>query len=169
MTIIAIDRYQAINTRFYRRISNVLPINITIKLIWVVAFIFSTPELIYNSLVEYKLVNTTRCNTVYPEPKHLYKRIITLLTFSTQYLIPLMITTVAYIKIINKICRKYRRRDHDIQKRIKKTDKKIIKMLAIVVLVFSICWLPLNIFHLYAVFSPLLIRLVTMVFYQIQF
>ena len=55
ITIIAIDRYQAIHTRFYRRISNVLPIRITIKLIWIAAVLFATPELVFNKLVEYKV------------------------------------------------------------------------------------------------------------------
>ncbi|XP_054165787.1 G-protein coupled receptor 83-like [Oppia nitens] len=166
MTIIAIDRYQAINTRFYRRISNVLPISITIKIIWIFAAIFSTPELIFNKLVDFKLIGQTRCNTVYPSPSAIISQLITVLTFSTQYLIPLAITTGAYVKIINKICRKYRHRTNDIQKRIKRTDQKIIKMLAFVVIVFAICWLPLNLFHIYSDFSKDIIRYDSILFYS---
>lgn len=158
MTIIAIDRYQAINSRFYRRISNVLPISITIRLIWVIALIFASPELIFNKLVDYRIIHMTRCQMVLPEPKQRYKQALTLITFATQYVIPLMITTVAYVKIILKICRKYRIRDNDIQKRIKTADRKIIKMLVIVVIVFAVCWLPLSLFHIYADFSQTIVR-----------
>ena len=99
-----------------------------------------------------------RCQIVYPEPREHYKKAITLLTFLTQYVIPLTITCVAYAKIINKICRKYRFRDNDIQKRIKTADRKIIKMLIVVVVVFAVCWLPLNVFHIYADFSQEIVR-----------
>ncbi len=164
MAIIAIDRYQAINSRFYRRISNILPISITIKIIWIIAFIFSIPELLFNKLVELKILNHTRCRAIYPEPQERIRQFLTLIIFTTQYIIPLMITTIAYIRIGAKICKQYHR-ENDIQKRIRRSDKKIIKMLSIVVIIFAFCWLPLNLFHIYADFSQDIVKYDSFLFY----
>jgi hypothetical protein len=166
MAVIAIDRYQAINSRFYKRISNVLPISITISLIWIISFLFSIPELLFNKLVEFKFLNRIRCRAIYPEPQNVYRQIITLVIFFTQYIIPLMITTIAYIRIGYQIRRQYIFRENDIQKRIKRSDQKITKMLSIVVIVFAICWLPLNCFHIYAEYSLEVIRYDSVLFFS---
>jgi len=150
MALIAIDRYQAINSRFYRRISNKIPISITIKLIWIIASLFSIPNIIFRTIVttEVNGEQVIRCLSVYPEPQLLVRQSIVLTLFVTQYIIPLTITSIAYIKIVRKIRRKNIFREYDIQQRIKKSDQKIIKMLAIVVIVFALCWLPLDIYLL---------------------
>ncbi len=155
MAIIAIDRYQAINIRFYRRISNILPISMTITIIWIISCIFSIPELLFNKVVKLKLLDNTRCRAVYPEPRDITRQLITLIIFMTQYVIPLMLTTILYVRIglrIRRICI-YNKQNGVLDRTdnpIRGSDKKIIEMLSAVVIIFASCWLPLNLFHICA-------------------
>ena len=73
-------------------------------------------------------------------------------TFLTQYAVPLSITAFAYIIISINIWFKLLATDSDQQKTREKSRRRTIKMLAIVVLVFAVCWLPLNIYHIYSEF-----------------
>lgn len=192
MMVIAIDRYQAILNPLHKRITTTLPIIRLFILIWFVSLLLSLPNVSFNRVVTihgHKAL--LRCRTVYPGPELTYRRCITLFTFTTQYVLPLTITSFAYVRISVFIWKKIftpSRRDsnqsinqsnqsnEDMTKRKannspsslttlktntfvivntihKKSRKKTIKMLAIVLAVFAICWLPLNIFHLRLDFS----------------
>lgn len=221
MTIIAIDRYQAIINPLRKRITTSLPTVITILFIWIAAALFSIPNVVFNRVVEIVgHTNLHRCRAIYPKPEIMYRRYITLFTFLTQYAIPLSITTFAYIRISFYIWNELtltKMKTNICDERIcvngndggggasttgaataaataaavpvandsatenslpslmaapshsntsknisfksncfqasmielrERSRRKSIKMLALVVAVFSICWLPLNIFHL---------------------
>jgi G protein-coupled receptor 83 len=153
MTIIAIDRYQALTNPLHRRLSTAVPIVIIIFFIWLIASAFSIPNVVFNQVVEISGHKTLfRCRALYPSPKRAYRQIITMFTFLTQYVLPLSITAFAYIRISINIWYKLSA-ESDQQKSREKSRRKTIKMLAIVVIVFSICWLPLNIFHVRSDFS----------------
>jgi G protein-coupled receptor 83 len=166
MAIIAIDRYQAINIRFNRRISNILPTSMTIIIIWIISCVFSIPELLFNKVVKLKLLDNTRCRAVYPEPRDITRQLITLIIFMTQYVIPLMLTTILYVRIglrIRRICQY--NKQNGILDRTDTSDKKIIEMLSVVVIIFASCWLPLNLFHICADFSQDLVRFDSFLYY----
>nr|XP_027194317.1 neuropeptide Y receptor type 1-like [Dermatophagoides pteronyssinus] len=227
MTIIAIDRYQAILNPLNKRITTTLSTSLIIIVIWIAAALFSIPNIIFNRVVN--IGHLQRCRAIYPKPEISYRRFVTLFTFLTQYAIPLSITAIAYIRISFYIWSKlikpntsdenlddincvttssnndvpmmattsiksfsksndkidnvihltnhnmnndnvnhhYKHQQQPTNKQrsiITKTSlskyhasintlrersrRKPIKMLALVVVVFSICWLPLNIFHL---------------------
>lgn len=206
MTIIAIDRYQAIINPLDKRLSTSVPISIIVLVIWVASAIFAIPNVAFNRVVQiYGHKRLLRCRTVYPQPEISYRQQITLFTFLTQYAIPLSITAFAYIRIsfyiwrqlhqhteqcqnsnsLNSSNEKVTATGHSghndsmensipsmIQSQIiqagsfkrtcfyqasiaqlrERSRRKTIKMLAIVVGVFAICWLPLNIYHLNADF-----------------
>ncbi|UXI15552.1 Amiloride-sensitive cation channel 5 [Sarcoptes scabiei] len=100
MTIIAIDRYQAIINPLNKRITTHLPTVFTILFIWIVSGLFSIPNVVFNRVVEIAdHTDLHRCRAIYPKPKIIYRRSVTLFTFLTQYAIPLSITTFAYIRI----------------------------------------------------------------------
>ena len=238
MTIIAIDRYQAILNPLHKRITTTLRTSTIIIVIWIAAALFSTPNVIFNRVVQIG-GHLNRCRAIYPKPVLSYRRYVTLFTFLTQYALPLSITAIAYIRISfyiwHKLIRpntsdenldndnncvmktmtkttnaaaaasasdnnhsaaaaifkkdsiesamvptvihnnndqqqnyhsqnkqskqrsialtnlsKYHASIHTLRER---SRRKSIKMLALVVAVFSICWLPLNIFHLNSDFS----------------
>ncbi|KPM11168.1 7 transmembrane receptor (rhodopsin family)-like protein 14 [Sarcoptes scabiei] len=181
MTIIAIDRYQAIINPLNKRITTHLPTVFTILFIWIVSGLFSIPNVVFNRVVEIAdHTDLHRCRAIYPKPKIIYRRSVTLFTFLTQYAIPLSITTFAYIRISFYIWSRLskpkslsqnhlddRSNHHQAQQQFAQNSKyftfinqlrersrrKSIKMLALVVGVFSICWLPLNIYHLNSDFS----------------
>lgn len=223
MTVIAIDRYQAIINPLDKRLSTHVSIKLIIFVIWTVSALFSAPNVVFNQVVDV-IDHVRRCRVVYPEPALSYRRFITLFTFLSQYLIPLSVTSFAYIRIsrfiwyklnnpinnpmggqhysvaegaagetncspeasssyqhklpaakannnnnvnnnvnnnnnnkvltennirqLNKHCYQFNvNRFHE------RSRRKSIKMLAIVVAVFAICWLPLNLYHLNAEFS----------------
>jgi G protein-coupled receptor 83 len=153
MTIIAIDRYQALTNPLHRRLSTAVPIVIIIFFIWLIASAFSIPNVVFNQVVEISGHKTLfRCRALYPSPQRAYRQIITMFTFLTQYVLPLSITAFAYIRISINIWYKLSA-ESDQQKSREKSRRKTIKMLAVVVIVFSICWLPLNIFHVHSDFS----------------
>lgn len=154
MTIIAIDRYQAIINPLHRRLSTSVPIIVIILIIWLTSGAFSVPNVAFNRVVEISGHKTLyRCRALYPSSQRTYRQIITMFTFLTQYVIPLSVTAFAYIIISINIWFKLLATDSDQQKTREKSRRRTIKMLAIVVLVFAICWLPLNIFHIYSDFN----------------
>jgi G protein-coupled receptor 83 len=166
MAIIAIDRYQAINIRSYRRISNILPISMTITIIWLISCIFSTPELLFNKVVKLKLLDNTRCRAIYPEPRDITRQLLTLIIFVTQYVIPLMLTTILYVRIGLKIRRtSIYNKENGVLDRTDISDKKIIEMLSVVIIIFASCWLPLNLFHICADFSQDLVKFDSFLYY----
>lgn len=204
MTIIAIDRYQAIIRPLKKRLSTNVPTSITILIIWIASAIFAIPNVAFNRVVQVHK-HLPRCRAVYPNTNELeYRRQVTLFTFLTQYCIPLSITAFAYVRIsfyvwhkltiptercnsvptlastdktqcgaagdyveqsipsvtngriesLNRPCY-YQASVSQLRER---SRRKTIKMLAIVVGVFTICWLPLNIYHLVDLFTARIIN-----------
>jgi hypothetical protein len=151
MTMIALDRYQVLLSPLKTRLSRKIPKFFIISFIWFVASLLSIPHAIFNRTVElftYKRI--IRCRTIYPEPKDFYRKSITALTILTQYLLPLAIIMFTYVIISIEISRRVSIGEvtkQQITSRLK-SKRKTIKMLILVVIVFAICWLPINLYHL---------------------
>lgn len=204
MTVIAIDRYQAIMHPLQKRLSTSVPTTVSICVIWLAATLFAIPDVVFNRVVvifNFDLVSLHRCQSVYPTLyPSTYRRYLTLFTFLTQYAVPLSVTAFAYIRISFYIWHKltdptescssastqsnekvvhngttqqeyveqslpsvansqlgsFKRTCYYqasvIQLR-ERSRRKSIRLLATVVTVFAICWMPLNIFHLEQDFS----------------
>ena len=155
MIFIAIERYKSTvlssnfnQLSFYgRRCSTLIRI---VGLIWFLAIVFSIPHGMYNKVVHNKLLEISRCRVEYPEPKQQFRQRITIFTLMTQYLVPILITIACYLKICLFL---WRRRiigsvSEDRRESLNRRKLRRIKMLIIVVIVFAICWLPLNIYHI---------------------
>jgi hypothetical protein len=104
MCVIGLDRHQAIVHPFGKRLSAVIPIYVMIPLIWIISGLFSIPHAYFNEVVKlFSYRYLFRCQIRYPEPEALYRQWLTIITFSSQYVIPLSIATICYSKIAYNI------------------------------------------------------------------
>jgi hypothetical protein len=104
MCVISLDRHQAIVHPFGKRLSAVIPINVMIPFIWIISGLLSIPHAYFNKVVKLSSYpHLIRCKIQYPEPEALYSQWLTIITFSSQYVIPLSIATICYSKIAYNI------------------------------------------------------------------
>ena len=157
MAFIAVDRFQAILRPMKPRISSKVGSCVAILIIWITSCLFSVPFLLFNRVV----VRTdlfrplTRCLVVYPEPYDLYKKSINVTTFILQFAIPLTVMVCLYTKIGMKIWSRVAigATTREQETRQMAAKRKTIIMLLLVAIVFALCWLPLNLYHLLVDFA----------------
>ncbi|KAL9984548.1 hypothetical protein ACROYT_G006854 [Oculina patagonica] len=134
---IAADRYRAIVHPLLPRIRTRHAIMI-IAAIWIVALIYPTPLLIYQKLTEDEM-----CSEEWPSDQA--RKIYTVILFVALYLIPLIAISVLYFLI----CHNLNTSESSAQEGSRRARKSVIRMLVIVVVLFSVCWLPYHIVVLY--------------------
>ncbi|XP_043913127.1 probable G-protein coupled receptor 83 [Protopterus annectens] len=148
LTAIAVDRHQVILNPLKPRMSLSKGV-LSIAVIWVMGTCFSLPHAIYQKLFQYNYrPSTVRsfCVPDFPEPEQLFWKYLDLSTFLLLYLLPLVIITVTYSRLAKKLWLRNAIGDITTEQYIthRKNKKKSIKMLVLVVLVFAVCWFPLN-------------------------
>jgi len=159
MAFIAIDRFQAILRPMKPKISSQVGSCVAIIAIWMTSCFFSLPFLLFNRVVVMNnhVRSLTRCRVSYPDPVDLYKKSINIATFILQFAIPLTIMVCLYTKIGIKIWPRVTigatTREQELRQLVVK--RKTIVMLLLVAVVFAICWLPLNLYHLLVDFTDL--------------
>ncbi|KAB7497390.1 putative G-protein coupled receptor 83, partial [Armadillidium nasatum] len=96
-----------------------------------------------------------RCQTEFPSPSLDFRKWLTLATFLTQYLVPLLLTFVVYTFVSKRIWWRIKIGSSTQNQLIfhLETKKRTVKMLVYVVVLFAVCWLPLNMYHLIIEFS----------------
>ncbi|GFS75790.1 probable G-protein coupled receptor 83 [Nephila pilipes] len=146
MTCIAVDRYRIISKPLEPRLRSMQAIKI-IVCVWLLALLLSLPHAIFNK-IETVFTNRhlVRCRAVYPRDTSLW---ITLVAVFTQYVLPLSITGVLYYLIIGQVWYRNSLGVMTERQRVSQANakKKTIKMLVVVVILFALCWLPLNTFN----------------------
>ncbi|XP_037091213.1 probable G-protein coupled receptor 83 [Pollicipes pollicipes] len=155
MAAIALDRYQVIVKPLKPRLGPLHGAAI-IAVIWLLAAIISLPHAVYNELVTvFTFRALTRCQTRYPSPSRQFRKWLTLVTSLTQYYVPLTITGVAYSIITRKVWSRAVLGAATEEQMVyqARAKRKTIKMLMVVVVLFAICWMPLNLYHLIVDFS----------------
>ena len=155
LAVIALDRQRVLLYPLRPRILKSGGL-IVISIIWTVSIIMSLPFGIYSKsqTVSFVVESAVRCRTVYPSPT--FEQCLTVVTLVLQYILPLTIIGVTYGRIVRRI---WERTDlgamtanqHACRS---KHKKKSIKMLMIVVIVFALCWMPLNLYHLLTDLHP---------------
>ncbi|XP_020383066.1 G-protein coupled receptor 83-like [Rhincodon typus] len=148
LTAIALDRHQVIMHPLKPRMSMVKGV-ICIIVIWIMATCFSLPHAIYQKLfrVEYRKEKVrSLCLHNFPQPADLYWKYTDLSTFILLYVLPLLIITVAYTTVAKKLWLRNAIGDITVEQYFAHRRKKImtLKMLMLVVVVFAVCWFPLN-------------------------
>ncbi|NXU08641.1 GPR83 protein, partial [Pardalotus punctatus] len=148
LTAIAVDRHQVIMHPLKPRISTGKGV-ICIVVIWIMATCFSLPHAIYQKLFTFEYSeDVTRCLCLpdFPEPADLFWKYLDLTTFILLYVLPLLIISAAYITVAKKLWLRNVIGDVTTEQYfvLRKKNKKTIKMLMLVVILFAVCWFPLN-------------------------
>ncbi|XP_048815213.1 G-protein coupled receptor 83-like [Lagopus muta] len=148
LTAIALDRHQVILNPLKQRMS-LTKGALSIAVIWLLAASFSLPHAIYQKLFQYNYREATvrsLCLPDFPEPAELVWKYLDLSTFLLLYLLPLLVITATYTRLAKKLWLRNAIGDVTTQQYVAhhRNKKKSIKMLVLVVVVFAVCWFPLN-------------------------
>ncbi|XP_064221500.1 double-strand break repair protein MRE11 isoform X3 [Aotus nancymaae] len=148
LTAIAVDRHQVIMHPLKPRISITKGV-IYIAVIWTMATFFSLPHAICQKLFTFKYsedIVRSLCLPDFPEPADLFWKYLDLATFILLYILPLLIISVAYARVAKKLWLRNTIGDVTTEQylALRRKKKKTIKMLMLVVVLFALCWFPLN-------------------------
>ncbi|NXL92455.1 GPR83 protein, partial [Alectura lathami] len=148
LTAIAVDRHQVIMHPLKPRLSTAKGV-IYISVIWIMATCFSLPHAIYQNLFTFEYSEeVTRCLCLpdFPEPADLFWKYLDLTTFVLLYVLPLLVISAAYTTVAKKLWLRNVIGDVTVEQyfALRKKNKKTIKMLMLVVILFAVCWFPLN-------------------------
>ncbi|KAG9338910.1 hypothetical protein JZ751_024300 [Albula glossodonta] len=146
LAAIAIDRHQVIVHPLKQRMS-MLRGFVCIAVIWVTASCFSLPHAIYQKLFRFEFGKVRMvCLHSFPQPSDLFWKYLDLATFVLLYVLPLTIISVAYITVAKKLWVRNAIGDVTMEQYFAQRRKKkmTLKMLMLVVVVFAVCWFPLN-------------------------
>ncbi|XP_070212546.1 G-protein coupled receptor 83-like [Littorina saxatilis] len=165
LTSIALDRHRMVLKPLSQRMSKTLAVGLLVS-IWVLAILLSLPFGIYTTVEDFSMLlsqegvlNVTsvrRCRTNYPSPSSRFEQYLTVTTIVLQYCVPLSLIGVAYGRIVQSLWS----RTHvgavtaNQQMSQARAKRKSIKLLIAVVVVFALCWLPLNLYHLLTDLHP---------------
>ena len=165
LTSIALDRHRVVLKPLSARMSKSLAAGLLVS-IWVLAVLLSLPFGIYTTVEDFPLILkqdgvpvisvARRCRTDYPAPSSRFEQYLTVATIVLQYVLPLALIGVAYGRIVQSLWS----RTHvgavtaNQQRWQARAKRKSIKLLIAVVVVFAMCWLPLNLYHLLTDLHP---------------
>ncbi|CAG2233738.1 LKR [Mytilus edulis] len=156
LTLIAIDRCVAVLLPLKARFAKKVAILILTS-VWLISIGSALPEAIYyeieNRFMLEDLTDGKVCLPVWPT--HKFNISYSIVQLLMQYVIPLSVISFSYIRITQRLwqstfpgIKSGLHRDN----RRRKNMKKVVKMLMIVVCLFSFCWLPLQTYNILYVF-----------------
>ncbi|XP_005991182.2 somatostatin receptor type 4 [Latimeria chalumnae] len=149
LTVLSVDRYIAvvhpIKAARYRRPTVAKMINLCV---WIVSLIVISPIIIFadTKTTEDEIVV---CNLIWPGPS--WSTAFVIYTFLLGFFVPVFAISLCYILIIVKMRAVALKAGW--QQR-KKSEKKITRMVMLVVTVFVICWMPFYVVQLLNLFLP---------------
>ncbi|XP_077999722.1 RYamide receptor-like [Glandiceps talaboti] len=145
LVAIGVDRYYAVVYPMKKRMSKYSS-RITIVVIWIVGLSMSVVQLVYVYTKEYPISSSSivvLCDEWWPRKKSGIFYEFFILTF--VYIIPLCVLVFTYLEVARRLWGRHipgnAHRSRDIT--YYRSKKKVIKMLAIIVVLFGLCWLPL--------------------------
>ncbi|KAH7646776.1 hypothetical protein HUG17_2314 [Dermatophagoides farinae] len=126
---------------------------IIMTIVWLLAGLLATPHSMFNQIVYVPYQNRTyiRCRAEYPQVDFNLRLTLSVEAFLTQYLIPLGLICVLYIKIGLVVAKQGRiAQKANSQRRMEQDSarRRRLAMLILIVAMFGICWMPLNLYHL---------------------
>uniref|UniRef100_A0A3P8YXJ7 G-protein coupled receptors family 1 profile domain-containing protein n=1 Tax=Esox lucius TaxID=8010 RepID=A0A3P8YXJ7_ESOLU len=147
LTVMSTDRYlavvQPIRASWWRRPRVAKAVNATV---WAVSFVVVLPVVAFADVLE----DDGNCSIVWPEPAEVWKASFIIYTCTVGFFGPLLVICLCYLLIVVKV-RSAGKRARATSSRRRKSERKITRMVVVVVAVFVLCWLPfylLNIINL---------------------
>ncbi|KAG7460168.1 hypothetical protein MATL_G00218580 [Megalops atlanticus] len=147
LTVMSIDRYLAvvhpIKSTKWRKPRMAKTINLAV---WGVSLLVNLPIVIYSGLITKN--DSCFCTIVWPEPQEAYYTAFMFYTFFLGFFLPLTVICLCYLLIIIKVKSSGIRVGSSKRKR---SERKVTRMVSIVVAVFVLCWLPFYVFNVTSV------------------
>ncbi|XP_034050389.1 somatostatin receptor type 2 [Thalassophryne amazonica] len=148
LMVMSIDRYLAvvhpIKSTKWRKPRVAKLTNLTV---WVVSLLVILPTMIFSGLNKVPV-----CGIVWPEPQNTFSTAFIFYTFFVGFCLPLAVICLCYLLIIVKVKSSGVRVGSTKRKR---SERKVTRMVSIVVAVFVLCWLPFYIFNVTSVTSSI--------------
>ncbi|XP_076584672.1 somatostatin receptor type 3 [Chaetodon auriga] len=147
LTVMSVDRYLAvvhpIRSFWWRRPRVAKAISATV---WAGSFVVVLPVVVFADVLK----DDGNCSIVWPEPAEVWKTSFIVYTCTVGFFCPLLVICLCYLLIVVKV-RSVGKRAQATSSRRRKSERKITRMVVVVVAVFVLCWLPfyaLNIINL---------------------
>ncbi|KAL7870135.1 hypothetical protein AOLI_G00141230 [Acnodon oligacanthus] len=153
LTVMSIDRYLAVvhpikSTKWRKpRVAKMISLAM-----WGVSLLVNLPIMIFSGLNTNKNEART-CTMLWPEPKNTYYTAFIFYTFFLGFFLPLIVICLCYLLIVIKVKTSGMRVSSSKRKR---SERKVTRMVSIVVVVFVLCWLPFYMFNVAAVTGTLI-------------
>ncbi|KAG5271296.1 hypothetical protein AALO_G00178150 [Alosa alosa] len=146
LSAMSVDRYIAIvHSRKSSSIRVARHALVGVIIIWILSLAMAAPVAHYQDLFERD--NSTYCWEVWPNPNH--KKIYVVCTFVFGYVLPLLLISFCYAKVLNHLHKKLR----NMSKKSEASKKKTAQTVLVVVVVFCLSWLPHHVVHLWVEFG----------------
>ncbi|XP_061702199.1 somatostatin receptor type 5-like [Syngnathoides biaculeatus] len=147
LTVMSVDRYVAVghpvHSARWRRPRVAKVVNGTV---WALSFLVVLPVVVFANI--HKTGGT--CNILWPAPAKVWRAAFIVYTSTVGFLCPLLIICLCYLLIVFKV-RSSAKKVHVASAKRRKSERKVTRMVVIVVAVFVLCWFPfyaLNVLNL---------------------
>uniref|UniRef100_A0A8D2JP86 G-protein coupled receptors family 1 profile domain-containing protein n=1 Tax=Sciurus vulgaris TaxID=55149 RepID=A0A8D2JP86_SCIVU len=141
---VAMDRHRVILHPTKPRLTHSQSI-LTVVVIWSLAVFLALPHAIYQNLF-YVIIVRSHCLPAFPGPSKLVGKYVDLGTFGLLYILPLLVIVITYSHLGKRLWIQNSVGDASARQLMAhyQKRKKSIRMLILIVMVFAICWFPLN-------------------------
>ncbi|XP_004086705.1 galanin receptor type 1 isoform X1 [Oryzias latipes] len=147
LSAMSVDRYIAIvHSRKSSSIRVAKYALIGVVVIWIISLVMAAPIMHYQNIF-HSSDNYTFCWEVWPDQTQ--KKIYVVCTFVFGYVLPLLLISFCYAKVLNHLHKKLR----NMSKKSEASKKKTAQTVLVVVVVFCLSWLPHHVVHLWAEFG----------------
>uniref|UniRef100_A0A336K3G4 CSON002393 protein n=1 Tax=Culicoides sonorensis TaxID=179676 RepID=A0A336K3G4_CULSO len=156
LCVITLDRYIAIVRPLQHRTSR-KKARIFLLVIWLMSCVLAAPCILYSTTMTKTYTNgksRTVCYMLWPDgryPTSMADYIYNIVFLTVTYAIPMVIMLVCYTSMGRELWGSRSIGEHtERQMESMKSKKKVVRMFIIVCTIFGICWLPYQLFFIYA-------------------
>ncbi|CAH6785692.1 G-protein coupled receptor 83 [Phodopus roborovskii] len=145
---VAMDRHRVILHPMKPRLTHSQSLTV-VAVIWSIAVFLALPHAIYQNMFTFMSTDgiaRSYCLPAFPGPSQLVSKYVDLGTFVLLYILPLMVIVVTYSHLGKRLWIQNAIGDASARQLMAhyQKRKKSIRMLILIVLVFAVCWFPLN-------------------------